>query len=432
MNEQKILVTMKDIQRFKIITEVLEKKLKGTQASELLGISYIHFLRLKKKVDIYGIEGLLRKPQSAHNKKIDKFTDPVAALYQKHYYDFNIMHFMEKLYEIHKIDLSYETVRKILIIKELHTPKKKKIVHRQRRRMPKAGMLVQMDSSQHKWLEHIEQKWWLIAMIDDATNEVCYAQFFPKDTLYANMHVIRRHIELKGVFMALYADKASHFKTTRHSGIHYSVDPEQDDTQIERALEELDITLIPANSPQAKGRIERLFGVFQDRLIKEMRLAGIKTYKQANKFLISKFLPWHTQRFSIKNVESAYRSLPKDINLDTIFCVKKTRSVKNDNTLQIHGHTIQIPPSESHLSFARRKVDVCVLEDNRIIVLYKGSVICQNKLSKNNKTLKKEKKIENLLNLRDYFDIPRKKYIPPVNHAWRLQNKAFFNALRNK
>jgi len=430
MTEQKITVTMKDIQRFTIITEAIEKKLKGTQASQILGITPVHFSRLKRKVKLNGFDGILRKPRPAHNNKIKKFAEAAAALYKKYYYDFNVMHFKEKLEENHDISLSYESVRKILIIKDLHTPKKKKIIHRQRRRMPKAGMLVQMDSSQHQWISRIKEKWWLIATIDDANNEVTYAQFFPKDTLYANMHVIRRHIELKGLFMALYVDKASHFKTTRHSGIHYSVDPEQDDTQIQRALEELDITLIPANSPQAKGRIERLFGVFQDRLIKEMRLAGIRTYEQANEFLISKFLPWHKQRFSIKNIESVYRTLPESANLDTIFCFKKQRKVKKDNTFQIYGHTIQIPPSDIHLSFANRKVDVCILEDNRLIALYKGAIICQAVLSKNNKTLKREKQIENLLNLRDYFEIPRIKYVPQKNHPWRLQNHALFNAFK--
>ncbi len=149
MNEPKILITMKDIQRFKLITDALEKKLKGTQARELLGISYIHFLRLKKKVKSYGIQGLFRKSRPAHNKKIDRFSDTVAELYQKYYYDFNVMHFKEKLLVNHNINLSYESVRKILIVQDIHKPKKKKKVHRQRRRMPKSGMLVQMDSSEH-------------------------------------------------------------------------------------------------------------------------------------------------------------------------------------------------------------------------------------------------------------------------------------------
>ena len=122
--------------------------------------------------------------------------------------------------------------------------------------------------------------------------------------------------------MSLYVDKASHFKTTRHGGLHYTINPEQDETQIERALNELNITLIPANSPQAKGRIEVLFRLFQDRLIKEMRLAGIKNYNQANKFLQEKFLPWYNAKYSHKDVESTYLPLPPDKNLDTIFFIK--------------------------------------------------------------------------------------------------------------
>lgn len=124
------------------------------------------------------------------------------------------MHFTDKLGEIHKIPYCYESIRGILIKHNLHTPQKKRVIHQKRRRMPKAGMLVQMDSSQHFWLPLVEDKWWLIAMIDDATNKIPYAQFFPKDTLFANMHVIRYFIEIEGVFMSLYVDKASHFKTT--------------------------------------------------------------------------------------------------------------------------------------------------------------------------------------------------------------------------
>lgn len=142
--------------------------------------------------------------------------DKIIKLRQDLYYDLNINHFKEKLNEKHNIPYSYSTIRNILVQHEIHRPRKKKIIHRLRRRMPKAGMLVQMDSSQHNWLPHIKEKWWLIAMIDDATNEVPYAYFFPKDTLFANMYVIRHFIEIKGLFISLYADKASHFKTTRY------------------------------------------------------------------------------------------------------------------------------------------------------------------------------------------------------------------------
>lgn len=202
-------------------------------------------------------------------------------------------------------------------------------------------------------------------------------------------------------------------------GIHYTVNPEQEDTQIQRALQELDITLIPANSCQAKGRIERLFGTFQDRLIKEMRLANIQNYEQANRFLLKTFLPDYNTRFSIKNVESMYTPLPQNINLDIIFCVKFERTVNSDNTIQVRGCVIQIPPSKYHLSFAKRKVDVGILENNTVFVLYNNKIICQSKLSKNSKIYKKERKIENIINLREYFNIPGKKYIPPPDHPWR-------------
>lgn len=421
MNQTKLLITMKDIQRFNILKDVIDKKLNGFQAAELLGLTYVHVSRLKKKLLEGGFEAILRKsPPSLPNKKITASQiNKIITLRKQIYYDFNISHFTDKLHQLHHIPYSYASIKQILIKSGLHTPRKKKIVHRQRRRMPKAGMLEQMDSSLHRWLERIREKWWLTAIIDDATNEVPYARFFPKDTLFSNMHVLRRFIEIKGLFYALYVDKASHFKTTRHAGLHYTVNPEQDETQIERALNELDIILILANSPQAKGRIEVLFRLFQDRLIKEMRLAGIKNYNQANKFLQEKFLPWYNSKYSHKNVESVYLPLPQDKNLDTIFCIKKERTVNSDNTIHVQGQVIQIPPSHIHMSFAKRKVDVCILEDNRILILYKGSVIAESKLSKNNKVFKQEKKIENLLNLRDYFDIPRKIYVPPPDHPWR-------------
>lgn len=430
----KLLVTMKDIQKYRVIKEIIEKKLKAYEAVDLLDLSYVHISRLKKRVLNEGFEGLLRKVSiNPPNKKIfDSTTNEILNLRKDFYYDFNIMHFKDKLEENHNIHLCYESLRQILIKTGYHHPKKKKIIHRQRRRMPKAGMLVQMDSSLHQWLANIPENWWLIAMIDDATNEIPYAFFSPKDTLFANMHVIRRFIEIKGIFMSLYVDKASHFKTTRHGGLHYNINPEQDDTQIERALDELGITVIPANSPQAKGRIEVTFRLFQDRLIKEMRLAGIKNYDEANKYLIEKFLPWHKTKYT-HSAESIYMAVPKDKNLDLIFCIKQERTVNHDNTISFNGQIIQIPPSSIKLSFSKSKVDICLLEDNRIFVVYKNNIIAESILSKNNKIIKKEKKIEELLNKREYIPIQthkvKKKYSPPADHPWR---KSFRNWIKLK
>jgi hypothetical protein len=437
MKEQKLLVTMKDIQRHKILKDVIEKKLKGIEAAIALNITPVHVSRLKRKLIDGGFEALLRKqPKKAPNQKISDLTaEKILKLRKAVYYDFNIMHFMDKLKEVHKMPYSYESIRQLLIKHNNYLPKKRRKIHRQRRRMPKAGLLVQMDSSQHNWLAHIKDKWWLIAPIDDATNEVAYAGFFPGDTLLANMRVLKRLIETKGIFMSLYVDKARHFTTTRHGGLHYNVSHEQEDTQIERALAELDINLIPANSPQAKGRIEVTFRLFQDRLIKEMRLAGIKNYCQANEFLLEKFLPWYNSRYT-HQAECGYISLPKDKNLDLIFSVKKERVVNNDNTVHFYGQIIQILPSRIKRTFAKSRVDVCLLEDKRIYVLYNGSIIAESTLSKNNKIVKKEKRIEKILDNREYvLALPKQRnrgHKPSSDHPWhrfRLKGSAPYKEL---
>lgn len=394
MKEQRVSVTMKDVQRYRVLKDVLDKRTKAVEASRVLNLSYVHILRLKAKIAKSGLGGLLRPYRKAHNKISDPKAKIITALYKEHYSDFNIMHFKDKLSEVHNISLSYESIRQILIRAKCHIPKKKKLVHRRRRRMPKAGMLVQMDSSQHRWLETIPQKWWLVAMIDDATNEVPYVRLYPSDTVFANMHVIRRFVELKGIFMCLYVDRASHFKGPRHKEApHYRNEKEQTYSHIERALDELDINIISATSCQAKGRIERLFGFFQDRLIKEMKLAGIRNYTQANRFLLTKFLPWYNKRYTHK-AESVYMPLPEDKDLDTIFCIKKERVVNHDNTVQVDGQVIQIPPTDIRLSFAKAKVDVCILEDGRILVLYKDQIIAESKVSKKNKLIKQYKEQE--------------------------------------
>lgn len=419
----KLLVTMKDLKRHKLLQDALDKRLSLKEVSMLLSLSYRQTLRLKAKVESGGLEAILRPSRAAPNKLKESAINKIIKLRKELYYDFNICHFMDKLHEVHKMPYSYETIRKILIANDAHNPKKRKRIHRQRRRMPKAGLLEQMDSSQHRWLKAIKDKWYLIAIIDDATNEVPYAKFFPKDTLYANMHVLRRFIEIKGIFSALYVDKASHFKTTRHGGLNYNVTQDQEETQIERALGELGIDVIPANSPQAKGRIEVTFRLFQDRLIKEMRLAGIRNYDEANKFLIEKFLPSYNARFT-HEAESAYKALPQDKNLDYVFSVKKERTVNNDNTIQVYGQTIQIPPSKIKRTFARLKADVCLSEDNKVVVLYKDSVIAKAVVSKNNRVIVKERKAEKLLNNREYvFTLAKVRtkrvYKPPApNNPW--------------
>jgi len=252
---------------------------------------------------------------------------------------------------------SYETLRKLLIEKGLHTPKRRRKVYRRRRRMPKAGLLVQMDSSKCRWIQGVEKEWWLIAMIDDASGYL-YAEFHPQESTRSNLQVVRNYLVQQGLFMALYTDRASHFTTTRHGGLHYDTLSEYGNTQIQRALEELGIAQVSASTPQARGRIERVFRFFQDRLIKELRLRGIKDYEAANRFLKEEFLPWRNQRYTLP-VESVYREIPKGVDLSLVFSIKQRRKVRKDNTIRYEGRIYQLLPAHSFRSYAGRWVEVC-------------------------------------------------------------------------
>ncbi len=334
---EKYSLTMKDIKRHKIINSWLKREITGNQVSILLGISYRHALRLKRAFKEKGLEGIVSKKRGGRKGISNLLKERVSGLFKGKYDSrFNIAHFNEKLNNLENIHLSYSTVKNILIEKRLHKPRKRKgdSGYKRRKRMPREGMLIQMDSSLHQWLENIPEDWYLITMIDDATNELLFAKFFYKDTSFNNMEVIRKVVENKGIFMSLYVDKASHFKTTRYGGLHYNVSIEHEETHIEKLLKDIGITLIPANSPKAKGRIGRDFGTFQDRLINEMWLAKIKDYREANSFLREVFISYWNKRFKRRpRVEgSVYRS-DRGINLDLVFTKRYVRNVSNDSTI---------------------------------------------------------------------------------------------------
>jgi len=413
----RFMVTEEELKRYSVLDQVIQGSLTAKEASQLLGLSYRQTLRLKKRFKQEGWAGILRKsPPKPPNLKFSPATvELILKLRRELYYDFNILHFRDKLREIHGLSLSYESLRQILIKGQLHEPRRRKRIYRRRRRMPQAGLLVQMDSSQHRWLESVKEAWWLVAMCDDADSYV-YAEFHPRETTQANMQVIKRFLEQRGLFMALYVDKASHFKTTRHGGLHYEVRLEHKETQIQRALKELNIAMIPANSPQAKGRIERLFRFFQDRLIKEMRLKGIKDYNQANQFLQEEFLPWYNKNYTLE-VESAYKALPKKVNLELIFSIKEPRKVNKDNTISYQGKIYQLIPANGIRTFSGKWVEVCRLLNGNIQIIYSGKSIPYLLLRKKKGGITKA---EEILNQRKYLpDRPKPKYKPPQNHPWR-------------
>ena len=395
-------VTMKEITRYKVIKKWEEGKVRGKEVSVLLGISYRQALRLRRRFRHEGMKGLIDR-RSGHRGIRDEVKREVVRLFKEVYGSrFNILHFKEKLEEEHGISISYEKVRQILIEAGIHRVKRRRRGYRKRRRRrPGRGMLIQMDTSEHEWIEGLGRKH-LICMIDDATGEIVYGRFEDTDSTFTNMAGIKEVIKRKGVFYALYVDRASHFTTTRKGGIHYDVREEQGMTNIEKALDELGITLIKANSPQAKGRIERAFRTLQDRLINEMWIKGIKDYKEANRYLQRTFIPFYNKKYAKKVKECFYRPLPEDIDLNLVFTKRTVRRVNKDNTVSFMGEKIQLMPTGKKLNFVRAEVEIRWSHKEYIWILYNGNVILKTKLSKKNKKALKEKKIEKLLSQRRY------------------------------
>jgi len=405
-----ITLRQQELTRYQVIRGIIERKISNTEAAILLGISKRQVIRVKNKVRRVDLKGVVhgnrgRRPKLGISNETKEM---ILSLYQNRYYGFNVTHFGEFLKEVHGIQVSRETLRKLLLISGLRTKSKSPPRHRTRRaRMPRSGLLVQMDSSEHKWLE--ESTIWLIATIDDATGEVPYALFVDSDSTENNMRVIKKLIEKKGIPVALYTDGASHFITQRHYSYRVNLSYDYTPTQIQRALNELGVRLIIAGSPQAKGRIERLFETFQDRLLKELKLYKISSIEKANRYLHNRFLPRFNKKFSHppKDPGTAWRVLPKELNLESVFSIKEQRTVMADNTISYKNRVFQILPDKYRISFAKAKVEVEKRLDGSIHIRYKDQYLnCKEISSEETKRTKTNTlPFENLLITGDIFTL---------------------------
>lgn len=405
MEQRRFLMSQKELQRYHVVSKTIEGRMSTGEAAEMLGLSQRQVFRQKAKIKASGPQGLIHgnRGRSPATVKPEHLMQRVRQLYQTVYRGFNITHFTEKLNEVEGIQVSRETSRKELRRHNLIGKLRRAPKHRSRReRMPMVGMLLQHDTSEHDWLQGRGAALKLIASIDDANNEVPYAHFVEADGTLPNMEVMKEILGRKGIPMAFYVDGASHNKTHRGAGIHRRLTGgDYEETQIERALKELGINLIIAGSPQAKGRVERLFGTFQDRLISEMRLRNISTREEANRFLNQEFLADFNRRFTVKAAKrgSAYRKLPRAINLDAIFCIKKERTVQRDNTISYNSRVFQIIPDNGRLSYTRAKVTLQEWTDRSIHVLYQGKELPIVELPERPKHLNKPRKI----NFKDFL-----------------------------
>jgi transposase len=267
-----------------VILKALAKKISWLEAAEIIGVCDRTMRRMRERYQELGYDGLF---DQRHRKRTTlrvplEQAERVLALYQETYFDLSVRHFHEKLREEHAIELSYTWVKQALQGAGLVRRRKKRGPHRRRRpRRPFPGMLLHIDGSKHRWFQ--DERWYdLLVILDDATSEIYYAQLVEEESTRTVMAGLREVIERQGLFCALYSDRGSHFFVTPRAG--EPVD-KQRLTQVGRAMKDLGIQMIPAYSPQARGRSERSFGTWQNRLPQELRLAGIDTIEQANFFL---------------------------------------------------------------------------------------------------------------------------------------------------
>ncbi|OQB75327.1 MAG: hypothetical protein BWX89_00053 [candidate division TA06 bacterium ADurb.Bin131] len=371
-------LSMEIAKRFHILEDFRKGYLKPEKTANILGVTRQHIYRLKKKVEDMGIEGLIHGNRGKPSpRRIEEETEEmIKTFYQEQYQGFNISHFTEKLNEEEGIEISREKVRQILLESGLYERRNHPVHRTWRDPMCKEGMMLQYDTSDHDFLEGRGPRLYLIGGIDDATNEVPFAQFFLKDGTIENMIVLKGIFERKGFPLSIYLDRDSKFITTRRGGLHVELKDGvyEKKTQIARALEELGIKMIYAGSPQAKGRIERLWGTFQDRLVSELRHEKIDEMNVANEYLLNIYLPSHNKKFSKepKVSETAWRKIPEGIKLENILCMKDKRKVKGDSTISYKGKWYKILPTKTRYGFIKAEVEVQEHINGSLHIFYKG------------------------------------------------------------
>ena len=325
-----------------VILRALAKKITWWQAAEIIGISDRQMRRWRERYEEFGYDGLFdrRRGKPSPKRVPVKTVEQVLGLYREKYFDFNVQHFHEKLQSEHGLELSYTWVKQALQGAGLVARGRKRGVHRKRRpRRPFPGMLLHIDGSQHRWFQ--DERWYdLIVILDDATNQIYYAQLVEEESTLTVMAGLQEVIERKGLFCALYSDRGSHFWHTPKAGA--KVDSQQL-TQVGRALRDLGIQMIPAYSPQARGRSERNFGTWQGRLPQELRLRGITTVEAANRFLRQDYIVEFNCRFQVAAEQrgSGFVGVARK-NLDLIFSLQYERTVNRDNTVSFQNLALQI------------------------------------------------------------------------------------------
>jgi len=407
-----IMATQEELKRLNIIHKVLDKSITQTEAAGVLDLTDRHIRRMAARITKEGDKGIVHKlrGQPAHNRTLDKVKKKALSLCKDIYEGFSPTLASEKLFERDKIKVSRELLRTWFIEEHIAYASRKARPHRNwRERKMNYGWMVQADGSHHDWFEGRGPWCVLMGQIDDATSKVS-AEFHDHEGTLPFMASFKSYVEAKGIPISVYIDRHTTYKSNKKPSIEDELENREPLTQVGRALKELGVDVIFAHSAQAKGRVERLFRTFQDRLVKEMRLRNIVSIEEANSFL-KEYLPVYNKRFSVPAAKSAdlHRPLPKGIDLDTILCKKTERALRNDFTV---AHDKKLYQIENNIR--TQKVIVEERIDGSMLIRHKNMVLKFKEI-----TVRSEKIIQPKPSRLYVF--PNRAHTPTVNHPWRVR-----------
>lgn len=412
MREGILEMSAKERERLRVMGLVKGMQIGLKKAAELIGVSYRQCKRIYRRYRDEGDAGLIHRSRGrVSNRRRDPLLrEAVIARYEARYKGFGPTLASEKL-EKEGYMVNDETLRRWLLAEGLWVKTRKRGKHRSwRERKAHRGEMVQMDGSHHDWFEGRGETAVLMDMVDDATGETL-AQFHDGETTRAAMLTFWGYTDRYGIPLSLYVDRDTVYVSRRETTVEEQLDGEGALTQFGRAVQKLGVRIIPANSPQAKGRVERKHGVYQDRLVKEMRLEGIRTRAEGNAFLEDGFLKDLNERFTVapRSDVDLHRPVPEGLDLRTVFCFEEERGVDNDWTVRWNNRIFQIRKENRVLPPARKKVMVQEWLDGSIHIFYRGEEIAHEELAEKPAKAKRPLRVP----------ATRIPFKPAADHPWR-------------
>jgi transposase len=432
-----IVMSQKESLRIGIMEKLGQKTIKLNQAARELNLSIRQVKRLKRKYREKGLLGLVHgnRGKESNHKIPEVEIERAITIVKEQYWDFGPLLALEKLKEFHEVTFGKETLRKAMIVNQIWKPKRQRllVVHQRRQRRASEGELVQLDGSPHDWFEERGKRCTLLVFIDDATGKLLHLEFCQSESLFAYFKAVKSYLLKQGKPLAFYVDKHVVFRVNTKRNETAGVEDSNGITEFGRAMEELSIDLIFANSAEAKGRVEKVNQTLQDRLVKELRLKGISTTEEANQYL-PQFIKSFNQKFAVapRSGENAHRKLTKMDDLEKILVVKNQRTLSKNLEVQYKNKAYQIQTQRPRYAMRKRPVTLTEDLEGRIRIYYQGKELAYQILEERPKSEIFDSKNLNLKvdqikkERENVIKDPKVKWIPPENHPWRKKGTFLF------